>query len=356
MSRSASRARAPVRGSLMDLVLVLGVLVAVWSRTPIGNLSTQGFAWATGLDLPTAPLLSTLNTHAADIDSLVARVNTSLNAEGLNPKDGALPEQWDSPEGSFPEPFRSAAKAALAEVPVPEQYQDLVDGSQPLPEQHLVVLDSLHEEGQDAQVTLQRYALGPEGTQRAQERARSAGEATPERWDTLRRYLSAKEQQLGDRLVSNTLGTASMLTLQWPVLDEARISSPFGFRHHPVLSKRKFHNGVDLSVPIGTPVWAAQKGKVSVAGSDAINGNYVVIDHGNGVRTSYCHLDSLHVEKKEKVQRGQSLGESGNTGRSTGPHLHFVVRVGGKAVDPERFRADLDREDTPAPEPTQPIE
>lgn len=338
----SARAKRPVRGSLIDLVLVVGVLVAVWSRTPVGNLGTQGVAWATGLDLPTAPLVSTLNTHSADIDTLVARVNSSLNANSLNPANGALPSQWESAEGDFPEPYRSAAKAALVETPVPEQYLSLVDSSLPLPEQHLSVLDSLHEEGEDARLTLQRYALGPEGTARATERARSAGEANPERWDTLRRYLSAKEQQLGDRLVSNTLGTASMLTLQWPVLDDVRISSPFGYRHHPVLSKRKFHNGVDLSVAVGTPVWAAQKGKVKVAGNDAINGNYVVIDHGNGVRTSYCHLDSLEVERKDQVQRGQAIGESGNTGRSTGPHLHFVVRVGGKAVDPERFRADTE--------------
>ncbi|MFT5582973.1 MAG: murein DD-endopeptidase [Cognaticolwellia sp.] len=337
-----ARAKRPVRGSLMDLVLVVGVLMAVWSRTPLGNLGTQAFAWATGLDVSTAPLVSTLNTHSADIDRLVARVNTSLNANSLNTENGALPSQWESQDGSFPEPFRSAAKAALVETPVPEPYRGLVDDSQPLPDQHLVVLDSLYQEGEDARVTLQRYALGPAGTERAMERARSAGEATPERWDTLRRYLSAKEQQLGDRLVSTTLGTAAMLTLQWPVLDGARISSPYGYRHHPVLSKRKFHNGVDLSVPVGTPVWAAQKGKVTVAGNDAVNGNYVVIDHSNGVRTSYCHLDSLEVEKKEQVQRGQAIGQSGNTGRSTGPHLHFVVRVGGKAVDPEHFRADTE--------------
>lgn len=338
----AARAKRPVRGSLMDMVLVVGVFMAVWSRTPLGNLGTQALAWATGLDVATAPLLSTLNTQSADIDRLVARVSTSLKDNSLSTQNGTLPSQWESPDGMFPEPFRSAAKAALVETPIPEQYQSLVDNDQPLSNQHLVVLDSLYQEGEDAQVTLQRYALGPEGTARALERARSAGEATPGRWDILRRYLSSKEQQQGDRLVGTTLGTAAMLTLQWPVLDHVRISSPFGYRHHPVLSKRKFHNGVDLSVPVGTPVWAAQKGQIKVAGSDAINGNYVVIDHGNNVRTSYCHLDSLEVERKDQVQRGQTLGQSGNTGRSTGPHLHFVVRVGGKAVDPERFRAQTE--------------
>ncbi len=338
----STTAKRPVRGSLIDLVLVVGVIVAAWSRTPVGNLGTQAFAWATGLDVPTAPLVSTLNTHEADINQLVARVNASLNSNSLETEKGALPSQWSSEEGAFPEPYRSAAKAALVETPVPNSYLSLVDASLPLPEQHLAALDSLYQEGEDAQLTLQRYALGPDGTERAMERARSAGEANPERWDTLRRYLNTKERQVGDRLISTTLGTASMLTLQWPVLDDVRITSPFGYRHHPVLAKRKFHNGVDLSVAVGTPVWAAQKGKVKVAGSDAINGNYVVIDHGNGVRTSYCHLDSLAVERKDEVQRGQAIGESGNTGRSTGPHLHFVVRVGGKAVDPERFRAQVE--------------
>ena len=112
----AARAKRPVRGSLMDMVLVVGVFMAVWSRTPLGNLGTQALAWATGLDVATAPLLSTLNTQSADIDRLVARVSTSLKDNSLSTQNGTLPSQWESPDGMFPEPFRSAAKAALVET------------------------------------------------------------------------------------------------------------------------------------------------------------------------------------------------------------------------------------------------
>mgnify|MGYP002007330784 CR=1 FL=1 len=84
-------------------------------------------------------------------------------------------------------------------------------------------------------------------------------------------------------------------------------------------------------------ILAAQAGTVRV-GEDRVSGRYVVIDHGHGVRTSYCHLDRIGVTKGQQVKPGDRIGLSGNTGRSTGPHLHFVVRIGRETVDPERLR------------------
>ncbi|MED5371018.1 MAG: M23 family metallopeptidase [Myxococcota bacterium] len=332
------------RGSLLDILLVVGVVLVVFARTPAGNLAKRAFGAATGMEVQAAPLTSTFSTQTAELNALVLRVS-----EQLPQQPGPLPTQWAAAEGAFPEPHRSAVQAALAEVDVPEHRLDLVDPSKPLAEQHLQALDALTQPGDSAEDVLVRYALGDQIAERSAERARRAGEQDPRSWQARRRYLGIGEQRQGDRLINTTLGTARLLTLQWPVPDDTRISSPFGFRDHPVLAKRKFHNGVDLSVPVGTPVLAAQEGTVSVAGSDAINGNYVVINHQGGIRTSYCHLDSLAVERKQQVQRGELIGNSGNTGRSTGPHLHFVVRVGGKAVDPEAFHAPVKPAETPTP-------
>ena len=129
-----------------------------------------------------------------------------------------------------------------------------------------------------------------------------------------------------------------MLDLAWPVDPNARVTSGFGERIHPILHVKKMHNGVDLSVPEGTLVHAAQAGDVVVVGQDSMNGNYAVVDHGFGIQSSYCHLSSVDAARGDILERSQVFAKSGNTGRSTGPHLHFTLKMGGKAVDPERFR------------------
>ena len=138
---------------------------------------------------------------------------------------------------------------------------------------------------------------------------------------------------------------ATALSLMWPVSVDARISSPFGYRIHPTLKTKKFHNGVDVAIPIGTPVHAAGSGSVSGARENSVSGRYVVLDHGHGVTTSYCHGDLLHVSRGQSVAAGALIMDSGNTGRSTGPHLHFVLKINGTAIDPLPFR----RPPPPAP-------
>jgi murein DD-endopeptidase MepM/ murein hydrolase activator NlpD len=111
-------------------------------------------------------------------------------------------------------------------------------------------------------------------------------------------------------------------------------SSGFGMRVHPLDGVRKFHTGVDLRGQEGTPILAAADGVVKSAGSRGGYGNAVEIDHGNGVTTLYGHASELGVKPGDRVQQGQPIGEVGMTGRATGPHLHFEVRVEGKPVDP----------------------
>lgn len=126
--------------------------------------------------------------------------------------------------------------------------------------------------------------------------------------------------------------------LGFPTATSARFSSPFGWRIHPIKKKRTFHYGVDLSTPSGTPVYAAESGMVKNITYDGARGNYIDIQHNNGLLTRYQHLiRKPNFRIGASVQRGQQIAQVGSTGMSTGAHLHFEVHVNGKAVDPAPY-------------------
>jgi hypothetical protein len=133
-----------------------------------------------------------------------------------------------------------------------------------------------------------------------------------------------------------TLGTA--YALSWPLPEAVRVTSPFGEREHPILGGRRMHNGIDLGAPTGSAVRAVASGTVRRASSDSSNGRIVIVDHGRGVSTLYCHNDELLVHAGDRVARGQLLSRSGSSGRSTGPHLHYQLELAGQPVDPLRYR------------------
>ncbi len=118
---------------------------------------------------------------------------------------------------------------------------------------------------------------------------------------------------------------------------EGWISSGFGYRRDPFTGKRRFHEGIDISNRPGTPVVAPADGVVIFAGREAGYGNLIIISHGYGITTRYGHLKKIFVKVGQKVQRGDIIGEIGNTGRSTGPHLHYEVRVYNRPVNPMNY-------------------
>ena len=134
------------------------------------------------------------------------------------------------------------------------------------------------------------------------------------------------EQRVRERLLPTTL----------PVQNSA-LFSPYGYRSDPVLGLKAMHEGIDFNAEVGTPVNAAADGVVISAGWQGDFGNLVELDHGEGLTTRYAHLSRIDVKPGGVVKRGARLGALGNTGRSTGPHLHFEVRLLGVAQNPAVF-------------------
>lgn len=120
----------------------------------------------------------------------------------------------------------------------------------------------------------------------------------------------------------------------WPAPGNTIITSPFGMRFHPILHYYRSHNGIDIGTPMGAPIVASNPGTVITASYVGSYGNVVMLDHGGGVVTNYAHGSKILVEVGQTVQRGEIIMEAGSTGLSTGPHLHFEIKINGTFVNP----------------------
>lgn len=138
-------------------------------------------------------------------------------------------------------------------------------------------------------------------------------------------------------LASKTQRTYDGGIFAWPAPSYKRVSDDYGYRIHPILGVKQFHNGVDLAAPGGSPILAAYDGTVVAADYSSTMGNYVMIDHGDNLYTIYMHASALYVSKGAEVSKGQQIAAVGSTGRSTGNHLHFSVRLNGSYVSPWNY-------------------
>lgn len=126
-------------------------------------------------------------------------------------------------------------------------------------------------------------------------------------------------------------------TIEWPVPSSTRITSPYGYRIHPILKTKKLHTGIDIGASSGSAVIAGNGGKVIFAGYYGGYGYTVIVDHGGKISTLYAHNSKLLVKVGDEVKRGQTISKIGSTGLSTGPHLHFEVRENGQHKNPMNY-------------------
>lgn len=136
---------------------------------------------------------------------------------------------------------------------------------------------------------------------------------------------------------SNSSSNTTSSSLRWPLNVSGRITSTFGHRDSPTAGASSYHKGIDIGIPTGTSIVAAGSGTVVTATYHYAAGNYIMINHGNGLYTVYMHNSSLKVSVGDKVSKGQVIALSGSTGVSTGPHLHFGVNKNGTYVDPLNY-------------------
>ncbi len=160
-------------------------------------------------------------------------------------------------------------------------------------------------------------------------------------WEKSERELKKQSEALERFLKKQPTTVTTKVTGGFVRPVSGRVTSPYGTRMHPIFKKRITHTGVDLGMPMGSPVKAANSGKVIFVGWYGGYGKVVIIDHGkiNGVNvtTLYAHLSSYRVSNGVSVYKGQVIGNVGSTGYSTGPHLHFEVRENGRHVNPSKY-------------------
>ncbi|WP_426750143.1 M23 family metallopeptidase [Myxococcus sp. Y35] len=319
---------------LLDFCMAALCLWAAYHHTPAGALVRKATAWATGTRSSARPLLayydgvSGTSVAPALMAPDVPLTRALTDAEAL---------AWGTHLAlkSVDARAREPALALATELGISTAL--LLDSSDgPVAARRLHAALAKDFPGDEARLTAlfagrvpARYAL---------ERVAAEGGAP-----TLERLVSQLPPGFEGASVgaAQALALATAFGLAWPVHESARVTSPFGERFHPVLGRRKLHTGVDLGVPVGTAVMAVADGVVRRASEDAVNGRVLVVDHGRGVTTAYCHNSELLVAVGQRVTRGQLVARSGNTGRSTGPHLHYQLELAARPVDPLKFRTAL---------------
>lgn len=153
-------------------------------------------------------------------------------------------------------------------------------------------------------------------------------------------YAFVKEDEYKSILLSQEVFGDYSAKAVLPV--SGTVTSSYGYREHPVYSGDSFHSGEDIAADEGSPVYAVLDGVVTEAGTAEMAGNYIKLDHGDGVETLYCHCSELYVQKGVRVRKGDVIAAVGQTGLATGPHLHFELHENGNAVDPKRILSEAE--------------
>ncbi len=317
---------------LFDLLLASLCLWGAYHHTPLGALIRTLGGLTFGVESSARPLLAYYN------GGLYGRSDLPASLELPAPLKGEVPPGEALAYGVFAA-VREQEAAARARTYTLARTRGVMtatlDDEREGPKAYAKLLKALSGELGSEELAVAALFCGDEPARYARDRLEA---------QDAERTLEKIAQQLPPGFEGAVLSASKAMMLGtayglgWPVPDSAPLTSPFGVRLHPVLGVDRMHTGVDLSVRPGTPVKVTSNGVVRRASADAVNGLVLTVDHGRGVTTSYCHNSRLLVAEGQLVKRGEVIAESGNTGRSTGPHVHYQLELGRVPVDPLRFR------------------
>ncbi len=192
--------------------------------------------------------------------------------------------------------------------------------------------DKVKKEAQEKKVAIDTLNVS-----RAQVEERISNSYSKLKWYEEQEDKLIKQSEEISNLIKNLQSSSGKYaggTMTWPVPSSYSVSSYFGNRIHPIFKTWKFHSGIDIGASRGKSIVAANSGTIIFAGWQSGYGNTLIVDHGGGITTLYAHSSKTLVKLGDKVKAGQEIAKIGSTGWATGPHLHFEVRVNGKATDP----------------------
>ncbi len=287
--------------------------------------------------------LETLEVELAAAEEKVNTQNENLNARLRNMyKNGSvgfIDVLMDS--GSFSEFLNNLSlveKVYTSDQDVLEELQKAYDEIDAKKKE----IETLQAELSESKATMEEQKSSLEADKASVEKKKS--EIAADSAETQRELdkLEADAQALTSSIRNSGSSSSSSKynggIMAWPVPSCHTVSSGYGGRIHPTTGKYKFHGGLDIPGSYGSAIVAANSGKVIWAGNRGDSyGNYVIIDHGGGVSTLYGHSSKVLVRKGQRVSRGQRIANVGSTGRSTGPHCHFEVRINGSRVNPNPY-------------------
>ncbi len=334
----------PRRGLLDFVAAALCVWAAAW-HTPAGAVVRDVVGRVTGKGSNTGPLLAYYSggVYESRESDLPAPTGTPVPDDSVL---AALSQGTALGRGAFAVATRLQGHRRMSVDALAQRYQVTVSTAD---DAARVLEKARGELGSDDAAVLALFA-GWDVASWAVRRAHAEGGAVS--FEALSRQLPPSSgAAISAASTALSLGTA--YALSWPVAPGTRVSSPFGWREHPMLGRAQLHTGVDLAIAEGTPVKVVADGTVTRASEDAVNGRVVIIDHGHGVATAYCHNSRLLVTVGQRVHAGEVISESGTTGRSTGPHLHYQLELGHRPTDPFLFRGSKPVE-LPAPSAVAP--
>ena len=287
--------------------------------------------------------LETLEEALAAAEEKVNTQNENLNARLRNMyKNGSvgfIDVLMDS--GSFSEFLNNLSlveKVYTSDQDVLEELQKAYDEIDAKKKE----IETLQAELSESKATMEEQKSSLEADKASVEKKKSEIAAdsaeTQRELDKLEADAQALTSSIRDSGSSSSSSKYNGGIMAWPVPSCHTVSSGYGGRIHPTTGKYKFHGGLDIPGSYGSAIVAANSGKVIWAGNRGDSyGNYVIIDHGGGVSTLYGHSSKVLVSTGQRVSRGQRIANVGSTGRSTGPHCHFEVRINGSRVNPNPY-------------------